>query len=105
MGRLVYVREVRIASKFPFQSSANLPTRTVRPNLDLLAHQLVAAADTKAHPADVEDSEVDSEAAWLQEVVVAAAVKSTSPTFVISFPLARWFAVILISTENSFLTL
>lgn len=74
--------------KWKPKSYADFFTRTVRPNLDLLAHQPVAAADTKAHQADAEDlAEVDSEAAWLREVAVAAAVKSTSPTFVISFPL------------------
>jgi hypothetical protein len=60
--------------------------RTVRPNLDLLAHpQEELAADTKEdqHVVDLAGVEVDLEAAWLQ-AVVAVAAKSTSPTFVTS---------------------
>jgi hypothetical protein len=54
----------------------------VRPNPDSLAHQQEAAAVTMVVQV-VEDLVVDSEVAWAV-VVVAVAVKSTSPTFVTS---------------------
>jgi hypothetical protein len=55
----------------------------VRLNLDSLAHpQIVAGIVGQQHAAD---SEADMEAvAWVQVVVVAAAVRSMSPTFVSS---------------------
>ena len=60
----------------------------MRPNLDLLVHQQVVPAGATKEDPDVVVSVADLAVVWAPEVVlVVAAVKSMSPTFVTSFPL------------------
>ena len=84
MGRLVYVREVRLTSLMTPYSlcKTDMISRIAKPNLVLQGLQLEVAADTKVDL--VVDLEVDSAVVeWvLAPVPAAVVVKSTSPTFV-----------------------
>jgi hypothetical protein len=64
----------------------NKSNRTVRQNPGLPVHQQEAAADTRVL-LDAADLAADLAVVWhLVVVLAAAAVKSTSPTFVASIP-------------------
>jgi hypothetical protein len=104
MGRLVYVREVWTTAKAKSTTTLTFQNRTVRPNLDSQVRQQAAEAVTKVVP-DAAVSEVDLEVAWVPAVVLEAAVKSTSPTFVSFQFLCKLVLGSLLTLTSSFPTL